>query len=354
MMLRCGLALLLAGVCAAQDVCYVGYIMDTYCIDRGRLLDKGDLGTLDHPEAHTVHCLVDVGNCRNSNYEVLAPNPAQPGSHCRAYRLDDEGKRLAVAHARAGGSCSTCADNGTLVEGYRATVRGVVSDPSASPPRITVTQILDPSVGCPSGESQPANINCNAGDLGPLFAAHGAMMISSWGLLLPAGVITAKMLKHRPGALWFKMHRILQPVGLCMALAGFIIALTQFDVFVEGGRGAAKIHGILGIIVMILGLLQPINAAVRPHAPQPGEDKPLVRRVWEWVHKGCGWLAVILGFVNVALGTIVVPLPYGARFQITLGVFGGLLLLYAVGCVVDSRRAQKVAAMPNGTELLRK
>lgn len=48
---------LLVGLCAVlhaivvngTSVCYVGYIMDRYCIDRGVLLDKPTLSTLENP-----------------------------------------------------------------------------------------------------------------------------------------------------------------------------------------------------------------------------------------------------------------------------------------------------------------
>ena len=47
----------LAGVCRAIDVCVVGYVMDTFCIERGTLLDNPALKTLERPDAHSVHCL---------------------------------------------------------------------------------------------------------------------------------------------------------------------------------------------------------------------------------------------------------------------------------------------------------
>ena len=58
----------------------------------------------------------------------------------------------------------------------------------------------------------------------------------------------------------------------------------------------------MGIIVMTLGLLQPINAYFRPH-----KDKTLgptsARKKWEWLHKGSGWFAIILAVPTIVLGT---------------------------------------------------
>ena len=48
---------------AGQSVCFEGYVMDSYCIDRGTLLDAPKLQTLQNADKHTIHCLVDVGSC---------------------------------------------------------------------------------------------------------------------------------------------------------------------------------------------------------------------------------------------------------------------------------------------------
>ncbi len=47
--------------------------MDVYCIERGTLLDNPSVKTLslDGPIKHSVHCLVDVGRCNSSPFEVL-------------------------------------------------------------------------------------------------------------------------------------------------------------------------------------------------------------------------------------------------------------------------------------------
>eukprot|EP01063_Lacrimia_lanifica_P039071 TRINITY_DN8479_c0_g4_i1.p1 TRINITY_DN8479_c0_g4~~TRINITY_DN8479_c0_g4_i1.p1 ORF type:complete len:392 (+),score=54.16 TRINITY_DN8479_c0_g4_i1:123-1178(+) len=333
-------------------ICTVGYVMDTYCINRGRLLDRDTLATLDFPEEHTVHCLVDIGNCRNSEYEILTPNPdAATGGpqYCRAFRMDGEGQRRVVTHARSIGRCSSCTNSsgdGLKDKGYNATIKGVIVDGDASPVRIRVTEVLSAEAGCGGAATVPTQLNCDSGAHRPYMVAHGVLMALSWGLLLPAGVFTARLLKHRPDALWFRVHRVMQPVGLCVALAGFVIALTQFDVFVASGRKSSLAHGAIGITVMVLGLLQPLNAVIRPHAPAAGEAKPAKRLVWEVVHKGSGWVAVVLGFLNVIIGTTVIPRDYPMRFQITIGVFAAVLITYAAVAFLDGRAAAKRRAEP--------
>ena len=47
------------GLASAHDVCFKGYVMDSYCIKRGHLLDHPGVRTLERPGIHSVHCLVD-------------------------------------------------------------------------------------------------------------------------------------------------------------------------------------------------------------------------------------------------------------------------------------------------------
>ena len=64
--------------------------MDRYCINRETLLDNAQLKTLLTPELHSVHCLVDVGVCRDSGYEILAPlaSPTADAAYCHASIAD--------------------------------------------------------------------------------------------------------------------------------------------------------------------------------------------------------------------------------------------------------------------------
>ena len=298
---------------SAKDVCISGYIMDRYCIGCGTLLDNPKLDSLDNPDKHTVHCLVDVGNCRESAFELLVMNPKGTSpTYCRAYVLDAKGQDEAIKLARATGVCTTCDAGGTLKEGFRVTVWGKVSGSgdSSTPPTIEVTKLVTPGVdACAAGETVPDEVVCEQGFFRPWYIGHGFCMLLGWGLMLPTGVLAARFLKHRPNALWFKIHKNLQPTGLVVALVGFVIALTQFNVFVgEGGRALGAIHGGVGITVMTLGLLQPVNAYFRPHVHK-GQPKSASRVRWECLHKNSGRTAVVLGVINAGIG---MTLPGGS------------------------------------------
>lgn len=52
-----------------------------------------------------------------------------------------------------------------------------------------------------------------------LLQAHAWMMVISWGVLLPSGVVVARSFKTL-GPVWFQIHRAVQIVGLTTALAG--------------------------------------------------------------------------------------------------------------------------------------
>jgi len=301
----------------AKEICVEGFVMDTYCIDRGTLLDAPSIKSLEEPDRHSVHCLVDVDRCWQSGFEILLPNPSGSPKYGRAYKLDEPGNKLVIEVARKTGAkakgCTSCMGEGMLKEGFRATVVGEVSESNSGPRLMTVkTLVASPillnataSDGCKEGTKE-TNIDLITDSGGDQEAsiAHGSLMIISWGFLLPTGIISAHFLKHRPNAIWFKMHRIIQIVGLLIAIIGWAVALATFDVF--NIKDNSYTHGALGMTVMILGILQPLNALIRPHAPEKGEDTQLKRRVWEIVHKASGYIAVLLAAVTICFGTIII------------------------------------------------
>jgi hypothetical protein len=161
-------------------------------------------------------------------------------------------------------------------------------------------------------------------------------MMLSWGFLLPLGVVCAHFLRHRENALWFKLHRIIQSLGLVLAIAGFSVALANFHVFDAGASVRSTAHGSMGVLVMLLGVLQPVNAFFRPHHEEPG------RRKWELLHKGSGYTAVVLGGLTCAVGASIA----GPTF---LGGYA-VVLFTVVLLAVLARRDKKVASLIDGKE----
>ncbi|XP_041367382.1 uncharacterized protein LOC121381993 [Gigantopelta aegis] len=129
-------------------------------------------------------------------------------------------------------------------------------------------------------------------------AIHGILMAVGWGFFLQWGAFIARYL-HTTSPAWFYVHVMMQIFGLCCALAGFIFAVlsVQFNHFVT-------VHSIVGLVTMILGILQPFNAIIRPHKLEM-EQKTYRRRVWEAVHHFGGRSVLILALVNISLGVFI-------------------------------------------------
>ena len=130
----------------------------------GTLLDNPNVISLQSPEEHSFHCLLDVGVCYESGFTVLGDKDPATDRHCVGFRLDDTDAILAAGRAAGKrGYCSTC--TGTMDSdpeyGYRATIRGVVddlgdgSDDVSDRPQLTNIQVLDASVGCDGNPTIP-------------------------------------------------------------------------------------------------------------------------------------------------------------------------------------------------------
>ena len=277
-----------------QSYCYSAYVMDRYCIDRGTLLDAPSLATLSNPHLHSVHCLVDVGSCVTSPFELLSLNSNDDGVHCRAYTLSSQAHDATIDLAREIGSCSTCSSSGETTHGFSALFVGTIDGTT-----FNAETILPLPATCPEGSiiASP-DLDCTSGSSLPSIYAHGSLMLCGWGFLLPLGVISARYLRHRPNSLWFKLHRRFQVVGILIAFVGFIVAIASFAVFKSGASPRSTAHGSMGLVVMTLGLPQPVNAFFRPHA----DEKSPARRNWERLHKTSGYVAVVLGVLTCAVG----------------------------------------------------
>ena len=228
-----------------------------------------------------------------------------------------------------------------------------------SPPLLIVTNIimspklLDANAlddGCPGGATNfNFSLVTESGQLQKPSVAHGSLMIIGWGFLLPSGIIAAHFLKHRPDALWFKAHRIIQVSGLFIAIVGWIIALASFNVF--GTKDASFVHGALGMTVMIIGILQPLNAFIRPHPPEEGQQRTSKRLLWEIVHKCSGYMAVLIAVVTIVLGTMRI-FRHNNVFQAIWGVSLAWVVVFIVGAIWDGHhhRSKTTESSVTGTD----
>ena len=75
---------------------------------------------------------------------------------------------------------------------------------------------------------------------------------------------------------------------------------------------------------MVLGVLQPVNAFFRPHAPKVSEAKEKKRLAWEIVHKSSGYVAVALALFTIWLGISLGYAPLAdaeTYFKAVFGIF---------------------------------
>ena len=131
-----------------KEVCISGVIMDSYCLNRGTLLDFPSVKTLENPGKHTIDCLVGVPVCYNSGFEVLR-RPNSNSLYCREFKLDDAGNLAVLRFGRKQGSttgCPSCTGNASTspVDDFRATIFGTyeTNDNSSSGQGEVVVRLL--------------------------------------------------------------------------------------------------------------------------------------------------------------------------------------------------------------------
>jgi len=110
---------------------------------------------------------------------------------------------------------------------------------------------------------------------------HGVLMFLAWCVFIPLGTLIAKFGRHvnpdAPSSWWFSRHRALQVVGVvCVVVAVGFIKLGE-----GGAHGMLHmhLHNIVGWLLAIVALFQPLNAVLRP-----GHGAPR-RACWEFLHK---------------------------------------------------------------------
>ena len=166
--------------------------------------------------------------------------------------------------------------------------------------------------------------------VGEAIAWHGRLMVLAWGFVLPLGVFFARFFKitrrqnwphHVDNKLWWHVHLTTQYIGGMLMLAGFGLVLLT-------GAGAARwnAHGLVGYAVVALGVSQFVAGWMRGSKGGPTEatlrgdhyDMTRRRRIFEYVHKTFGYVALLLG-----AGAIVTGLWHANAPRWMWGALGG-------------------------------
>eukprot|EP00483_Globobulimina_turgida_P005558 UN05568 len=135
--------------------------------------------------------------------------------------------------------------------------------------------------------------------------AHGIIMWITWCVFASIGIMSSAfrwLFPTVPNGCcnWFKMHRSIQIMVVIFHLIAFIIAI----VFVQDSdvKHFSNNHMIMGLVVTILVMLQPLNAFFRPHPAKLNKKKPMKRLIWEIMHKSFGYISWIFACVTAYLG----------------------------------------------------
>nr|XP_043608908.1 cytochrome b561, DM13 and DOMON domain-containing protein At5g54830-like [Erigeron canadensis] len=134
-------------------------------------------------------------------------------------------------------------------------------------------------------------------NLRPVLAVHGFMMFLAWGMFFPFGILAARYMKSLNGNVWFKIHVYSQWSGLTISFLGILFAVAELRVL-----HIDTFHVKFGILTIILGCIQPINAYLRPKKADDGEDSSPQRVIWEYIHVYCGRFAILVGLVAIFSG----------------------------------------------------
>ncbi|XP_070252483.1 ferric-chelate reductase 1 [Myotis yumanensis] len=132
----------------------------------------------------------------------------------------------------------------------------------------------------------------------PLLRAHGALMLVSWLTTVSVGVIVARFFKpvlSRPlfgESAWFQVHRVLMLITSSLTCIAFVLPF----IYRGGWSSRAGYHPYLGCVVLVLAVLQPLLAAMRPSLHDPR------RHLFNWTHWGMGTAARIVAVAAMFLG----------------------------------------------------
>mmetsp|Transcript_94802 Transcript_94802/g.268374 ORF Transcript_94802/g.268374 Transcript_94802/m.268374 type:complete len:694 (-) Transcript_94802:312-2393(-) len=156
---------------------------------------------------------------------------------------------------------------------------------------------------------------------------HGFLMIASWGVLIPMGTLAAAWGGPHfkvGGVALFNVHRAYHSLGLLLGLAGAAYAWQRLH---TGGLSQLPNHGIVGLAITAQGILQPLNALLRPGG------HGAARAAWAAVHRNLGRALTVAGMLNCMLGAALARQQHEGEtiFDLFMLVSFAAAALFAVG-----------------------
>lgn len=185
----------------------------------------------------------------------------------------------------------------------------------------------------------------------PLAKSHGIFAVIAWVFCSSVGIILARYYKEMwpytgiaQEMVWFQVHRILQGTCVLLTTISFFLIFAHVGGYSDLDTMPFKAHPILGIIVFILAILNPLIALCR--CKPNSKNRPW----FNWFHFLVGTVAYCLSVPTIMIG---MRLP-GAGLQLSqldypqwiliffvIFQFGVEIILEIHGCLYYRRNKDK-------------
>jgi cytochrome b561 len=178
---------------------------------------------------------------------------------------------------------------------------------------------------------------------------HALLMIGAWLYLIPSGILVATF-KGLFGPAWVQLHMPIQVMGVLAMLCGVLVISTSLNSVNADHLNSEKtdfgVHTYLGVMALCIAGFQIFLGVTRPHKPAPNEEKPFVRLAFEVLHRGIGFIAVLVALLCVLSGIdhadsfsyINDKMPYMIAAFAPLAIFAILLLGKVTGIIDDTKK----------------
>lgn len=222
-------------------------------------------------------------------------------------------------------------NRGLYVQGYSPTIHPTTSTDLASAATIDVLSGTATAAARSSVEA--------------LKTAHAIINAATWGVLLPAGAVTARYLRHVAalGPAWFYVHAAVQLSAFFLGTVGFALGVRLGEL--SPGR-VYGLHRKLGFAVFCLGSVQTVALLFRPRTTHK------FRKYWKSYHHFVGYACVVLGVVNCFQGFEAMGesrsysmLAYCLSLSTLIGV---CIVLEVNGWVIFCRKSKEEKLMREG------
>uniref|UniRef100_K1RDF5 Putative ferric-chelate reductase 1-like protein n=1 Tax=Magallana gigas TaxID=29159 RepID=K1RDF5_MAGGI len=137
-----------------------------------------------------------------------------------------------------------------------------------------------------------------------LVKVHGCLMIIAWVCLASIGIVAVRYYKTvwleetcMRERIWYQSHKFCMATLFLCVMAGIVLIFVEIQGYSQiDGKTFHQAHPIMGLIVTVFTIANPIIAILRP---LPGTVK---RKIFNWIHWAVGTGAHFLAIVTIFAG----------------------------------------------------